>query len=319
MHDRPRGPHREARAAHRGGVREGAEGVPGSLARTLREISYEQIKLLTSAAATTKTWTIFAMGEKKEASPPANVRCSSDPLRPRSRRLRRSKSQAAPAASAPAGGEEDSRLRSRPYRRSCGSEGRCGRADHPGEDAAPAAAAEPRRWPRPLRRPPQRACRWTAAFMARFSKPEDGVTPGREPPRSFTAPGVLVSHAMTDTTEEPRSSTAPSVSPAASPRRSTWASGPARRPGSRKWPRSPPEGAGAAGYLQPLRPGPGRLANTIELEYQFAVREAEKIRAEVLLDRVPKILAEKGLATAKNPMGSEDLRDAVLAQDTELR
>lgn len=58
-----------------------------------------------------------------------------------------------------------------------------------------------------------------------------------------------------------------------------------------------------------------RLANTIELEYQFAVREAEKVRAEVLLDQVPRILQEKGLASTKNPMGSEDLRDAVLAKD----
>src|SRR5262245_33499050 len=50
------------------------------------------------------------------------------------------------------------------------------------------------------------------------------------------------------------------------------------------------------------------LANTFELEYQIAVREAEKVRAEVLLDKVPKVLQEKGLATAKSPMGSEDLR-----------
>jgi hypothetical protein len=58
-----------------------------------------------------------------------------------------------------------------------------------------------------------------------------------------------------------------------------------------------------------------KLGNMLELEYQLAVREAEKVRAEVLLDRVPKILQEKGLATAKSPMGSEDLRNAILAQD----
>lgn len=57
------------------------------------------------------------------------------------------------------------------------------------------------------------------------------------------------------------------------------------------------------------------LVNTLELEYQVSMREAEKIRATVLLDRVPKILQEKGLTTSKNPMGSEDLRNAVLAQD----
>lgn len=61
-----------------------------------------------------------------------------------------------------------------------------------------------------------------------------------------------------------------------------------------------------------------RLANTVELEYQFAVRESEKVRASVLLDKVPKILQEKGLVKPSNPLGSEDLRAAILAQDAEL-
>jgi hypothetical protein len=61
-----------------------------------------------------------------------------------------------------------------------------------------------------------------------------------------------------------------------------------------------------------------RLSNLLELEHQTALREAEKVRAEVLLDRVPRILASKGLTTPKNPMGSEDLRNAVLAQDPDL-
>lgn len=61
-----------------------------------------------------------------------------------------------------------------------------------------------------------------------------------------------------------------------------------------------------------------RLANTIELEYQFAVRESEKIRASILLDKVPKILAQKGLVRASNPLGSDDLRQAILSQDPQL-
>lgn len=60
-----------------------------------------------------------------------------------------------------------------------------------------------------------------------------------------------------------------------------------------------------------------RLGNMLELEYQISLREAAKVKAVVLLDRVPKILAEKGLATAKSPMGSEDIRIAILDQDQE--
>jgi hypothetical protein len=62
-----------------------------------------------------------------------------------------------------------------------------------------------------------------------------------------------------------------------------------------------------------------RLGNELELEYQVAQREAERIRGEILLDRVPKILAERGLSTAKNPMGSEDMRQAVLSQEKDYQ
>lgn len=62
-----------------------------------------------------------------------------------------------------------------------------------------------------------------------------------------------------------------------------------------------------------------RLANEVELEYQLAQREADRLKGEILLDRVPDILAQKGLATPKNPMGSEDLRQAVLSQQADYR
>jgi hypothetical protein len=62
-----------------------------------------------------------------------------------------------------------------------------------------------------------------------------------------------------------------------------------------------------------------RLANTLELEYQMAVREAERVRGEILLDKVPAILKAKGLATDRNPMGSEDMRQAVLSQDKDYQ
>lgn len=58
-----------------------------------------------------------------------------------------------------------------------------------------------------------------------------------------------------------------------------------------------------------------RIANNVELEYHNSVRAADRLRAEILIDKVPGILISKGLATTKNPMGSEDLRNAVLARD----
>lgn len=58
------------------------------------------------------------------------------------------------------------------------------------------------------------------------------------------------------------------------------------------------------------------LIVTFEMEQQYAIREAERRKAEVLLDVIPKLLIEKGLATSRNPLGSEDVRAAVLAQDT---
>lgn len=55
-----------------------------------------------------------------------------------------------------------------------------------------------------------------------------------------------------------------------------------------------------------------RLANSLELEYQTALREADKIRAVILLDKMPAILEQKGLSS------SENIRKAVLALDPEL-
>lgn len=60
-----------------------------------------------------------------------------------------------------------------------------------------------------------------------------------------------------------------------------------------------------------------RLSHQLELEYQLSVRDAERIRGEVILDRAPTILKQKGLTTDRNPAGSEDLRNAVLANDKE--
>ncbi len=55
----------------------------------------------------------------------------------------------------------------------------------------------------------------------------------------------------------------------------------------------------------------------LEAEHVLARREADKVRSVVILDRVPRVLAERNLTTAKNPAGSEDLRRAVLDGDAE--
>lgn len=62
-----------------------------------------------------------------------------------------------------------------------------------------------------------------------------------------------------------------------------------------------------------------RVLSKLEFAYQVALREAEKQRSQVLLDRAPTMLRERGLVTGKNPLGSEDLRNAILAQDADYQ
>ena len=61
------------------------------------------------------------------------------------------------------------------------------------------------------------------------------------------------------------------------------------------------------------------ITNKLSLEVQLAQRDADSTKARVIIDEVPEILAAKKLATAKNPMGSEDLRNAVLGTHTEYQ
>lgn len=58
-----------------------------------------------------------------------------------------------------------------------------------------------------------------------------------------------------------------------------------------------------------------RHITKLDYERNVAKRVANKMRAIILLDRVPAILKERGLATAKSPAGSEDLRQAILDID----
>lgn len=61
----------------------------------------------------------------------------------------------------------------------------------------------------------------------------------------------------------------------------------------------------------------GRHVAVLSGEEVLAKRHADRVRSVVILERVPKVLAERGLASAKNPAGSEDLRKAVLDGDME--
>lgn len=57
----------------------------------------------------------------------------------------------------------------------------------------------------------------------------------------------------------------------------------------------------------------------LEQEHIMAKRQADKVRSVVVLERAPQILLTRGLSTAKNPAGSEDLRRAVLDGDEEYQ
>lgn len=55
----------------------------------------------------------------------------------------------------------------------------------------------------------------------------------------------------------------------------------------------------------------------VDFERSQAERAANKLRAIILLDKVPTILKDKGLTSARSPSGSEDLRKAILDSDEE--
>jgi hypothetical protein len=56
-----------------------------------------------------------------------------------------------------------------------------------------------------------------------------------------------------------------------------------------------------------------------KLDQQQATKKMEQRRSVVILDLVPDILTKKGLVRPGSPGGSEDLRNAVLAQDQEFQ
>lgn len=60
-----------------------------------------------------------------------------------------------------------------------------------------------------------------------------------------------------------------------------------------------------------------RMMVQVSYEYTVALKEANKRKSIVILDKAPTILKEKGLVNARSPGGSEDLRRAVLEADEE--
>lgn len=60
---------------------------------------------------------------------------------------------------------------------------------------------------------------------------------------------------------------------------------------------------------------------TVQLQYEKvrAKRYLDRLEAQILLDRVPKIMADRGLATTKSPAGSEDLRKAVVQGEADYQ
>lgn len=56
---------------------------------------------------------------------------------------------------------------------------------------------------------------------------------------------------------------------------------------------------------------------SLDFERSQAERASNRVRATILIDKMPEIIAKKGLATSRSPAGSEDIRKAVLDLDPE--
>jgi hypothetical protein len=59
------------------------------------------------------------------------------------------------------------------------------------------------------------------------------------------------------------------------------------------------------------------MISSVQFEYELAKKRKDETRAIALIDKIPGILKEKGLTSAKSPMGSEDIRNALLDLDTD--
>lgn len=62
-----------------------------------------------------------------------------------------------------------------------------------------------------------------------------------------------------------------------------------------------------------------QISAGVELNLSMASRDLDKVHSIVLLDKVPEYLKSKGMSTAKSPMGSEDIRKAIIDADPEYQ
>jgi len=67
-------------------------------------------------------------------------------------------------------------------------------------------------------------------------------------------------------------------------------------------------------YLQ-LR----QYISALEFEYETAVKYQGEVRATIILDDAPRVLRERNLVSEKNPSGSVDQREAVVALDERFK
>lgn len=61
-----------------------------------------------------------------------------------------------------------------------------------------------------------------------------------------------------------------------------------------------------------------QIANKLEFEYQVAMNRMEETKSIILLDEMQDTLKKKGLWNAKNPLGSQDIREAVYNNDQRI-
>lgn len=62
-----------------------------------------------------------------------------------------------------------------------------------------------------------------------------------------------------------------------------------------------------------------RYLNLLEYEMDVAERRLAEAKATFLIDKLPSLLADKGFASARSPLGSEDIRQAFLDRDDDYK
>ncbi len=61
-----------------------------------------------------------------------------------------------------------------------------------------------------------------------------------------------------------------------------------------------------------------KAVNQLSTEKNYVERHVARVRSVALFDKLPEVLKQKGLANARSPLGSEDIREAFLATDADF-